>query len=1185
VKLARLLLTAFGPFTETEIDFGPGAGPNLHFVYGLNEAGKSSALRGMSDLRFGISNTTRDNFLHEYNKMQVGGVFVDAKGNFLGYARRKRRANTLGRIDLQTAQITWDGATGVADELALTGGYSRAEFEQMFGLDHQRLRNGGEDLVRGHAELSGALFQASSGAANVKALLEALESDAKLFYNAHGRTQNAIVNEAKRQFEEQRTALRKAQIRPLDWQNLKRAHDTAAEALAAATEALKAARAEATDLSHLRAVAPIVGSLDSATRLSSTLESAVLLAPDAVAQRLGAERTLEDARRTREEAEGEIARCQSRLEEIPGRPQLLEIEDAIERFATAAEEAPQLRIDLQRELGAIESGERHLAELSAQIAPGQTPDDILRVAPGAPARSVLAEGLASVDTHASRLQDLQRALEQVDEDLDKTHVETFAVSIAERRELDSALHEAIALGEVTSRIQERRAEVESAQRELAQAMADLNAESEVALRRAIPLLPATISATKTDFDALETELTTLKDEDERLCSDLADLQLRLKELQAQGEIVTPDTLREAREHRDRGWNLIRRGYIDGRDDPAELGRQFHPTLPLATAFERAQNQSDNRADLLRADAARSAQASECTMRIAAMTQRQTEIQSQVRGVAGRRFGLEKRWHGQLQGNCLPRLTPSELENWQTRRLAALSQGDGLTSARGKYRADEAAAAAASARLEKANAAASASLDGAQPERAPNPPAAALPSLIRSGQDFVRRISVRETASKTQEATRKTHQAQRQRVESQIATAQTALNEAKGLLSPFKAQLRLPDTATAGEVRARLQELEAVANLAKDLDEARDQKARTQTKLDNITSRASEVAKALGDAVGHSEGVELFAARAMHRLREARAIAMERDGLTTDMKRAQRSLREAELAVTSASAELRVLCTAASVENPADLPQAETKSEEKRRAIEADQHATEQLAAATNWTLDEIRERLARIQVDQIPARIEEQEAQVYRLEQELESARSAEEQARLALQAVDMSDAAAAAREAMELAAARHRSGLRPWARLRLAHSLLREAMDRYGKRAQAPMLKEAQGYFALMTDNGYPMLATDEGDEGPVLKAQRHDGALIGIEALSEGTRDQLYLALRLAALDIRRTEDVQMPLVLDDVLITSDKPRSGNILRALAHFAKKGQVIVFTHHEFLIDLANKVLAKTEFAVHELGS
>ena len=107
------------------------------------------------------------------------------------------------------------------------------------------------------------------------------------------------------------------------------------------------------------------------------------------------------------------------------------------------------------------------------------------------------------------------------------------------------------------------------------------------------------------------------------------------------------------------------------------------------------------------------------------------------------------------------------------------------------------------------------------------------------------------------------------------------------------------------------------------------------------------------------------------------------------------------------------------------------------------------------------------------------------------------------------------------------------------------------------------------MTGGRYQRLVADEADDKPVLRAERADGVRIGVEAMSDGTADQLYLALRLAALDLRRASHPHMPLVLDDVLITSDDERAANVLRALARFAEGGQVMIFTHHRHLIDVA----------------
>ena len=86
MKIHTLFLHAFGPFTQTVLDFSGSA--QLHLVYGPNEAGKSSALRAMGDLRYGIHAQSKDDFLHAYREMSLAGTFVDASGQLLGLARR-----------------------------------------------------------------------------------------------------------------------------------------------------------------------------------------------------------------------------------------------------------------------------------------------------------------------------------------------------------------------------------------------------------------------------------------------------------------------------------------------------------------------------------------------------------------------------------------------------------------------------------------------------------------------------------------------------------------------------------------------------------------------------------------------------------------------------------------------------------------------------------------------------------------------------------------------------------------------------------------------------------------------------------------------------------------------------------------------------------------------------------------
>jgi chromosome segregation protein len=74
----------------------------------------------------------------------------------------------------------------------------------------------------------------------------------------------------------------------------------------------------------------------------------------------------------------------------------------------------------------------------------------------------------------------------------------------------------------------------------------------------------------------------------------------------------------------------------------------------------------------------------------------------------------------------------------------------------------------------------------------------------------------------------------------------------------------------------------------------------------------------------------------------------------------------------------------------------------------------------------------------------------------------------------------------------------------------------------------------------------------------------------LSEGTRDQLFLALRFALLERRTSES--MPFIGDDLLTSFDEDRTFAVLRLLAAVGQRQQIILFTHHRHVVDLAKSI-------------
>jgi uncharacterized protein YhaN len=82
-----------------------------------------------------------------------------------------------------------------------------------------------------------------------------------------------------------------------------------------------------------------------------------------------------------------------------------------------------------------------------------------------------------------------------------------------------------------------------------------------------------------------------------------------------------------------------------------------------------------------------------------------------------------------------------------------------------------------------------------------------------------------------------------------------------------------------------------------------------------------------------------------------------------------------------------------------------------------------------------------------------------------------------------------------------------------------------------------------------------------------------VGIAGLSDGTRDQLYLALRLAFLEDYGCRNEPAPFIGDDIFLAFDDERTAAGLKALADLSECFQSMLFTHHRSVVDAARDVL------------
>lgn len=225
-------------------------------------------------------------------------------------------------------------------------------------------------------------------------------------------------------------------------------------------------------------------------------------------------------------------------------------------------------------------------------------------------------------------------------------------------------------------------------------------------------------------------------------------------------------------------------------------------------------------------------------------------------------------------------------------------------------------------------------------------------------------------------------------------------------------------------------------------------------------------------------------------------------------------------------------------------------------------------------VDSLEEECAAIDVDQIAAREETTATELNALRDQLTAAVETRSQVREALQAIGDGDAAARAAAARQEALAEMREVAERYVRVRTSAMLLQWAIDRYRREKQAPLLKRAGGLFTTITGGSFIDLRVDYDDQDQAhLIGLRPDGEVVRVTGMSGGTEDQLYLALRVASIDNYLDRADALPFNADNLFINFDNDRAGAGFQVLGELAEKTQVLFFTHHQHLVDIARDSL------------
>ena len=141
------------------------------------------------------------------------------------------------------------------------------------------------------------------------------------------------------------------------------------------------------------------------------------------------------------------------------------------------------------------------------------------------------------------------------------------------------------------------------------------------------------------------------------------------------------------------------------------------------------------------------------------------------------------------------------------------------------------------------------------------------------------------------------------------------------------------------------------------------------------------------------------------------------------------------------------------------------------------------------------------------------------------------------------------------------------WFALAWSVNSLEELRIEFEQSHQPPILARAKEYLSRLSGERYDNIWTPMGER--TLCVDDADGNTLRIEHLSGGTREQLFLAIRLAMIEHFSNLGVELPIVLDDILVNFDEQRTRAAIEELMRQTDDNQqVLFFTCHQHLAEM-----------------
>ena len=1168
MRLKRLDLKAFGPFTDQKPLAFDSRAPDLHIIFGPNEAGKSSSLRALKALLFGVLQQTPDNFIHSYDQLRVGGCLENSAGEEIFFQRRKKRKADV--IDEAGDPLDLDILTpflhGVEPEI----------FESLYGIDHDTLVQGGKDILDQKGEVGQALFAAGAGISSLREVIDQLEKEAADLFKPAG--QLPRINKALKRFKDLHKAVKAASLSSKEWKD----HQTALKNALAERTGLEKERDHNTKALHrldrLKQAIPELAVLKSRQDQQLALGKIVPLPPDFTERYRRVNQAMHEARQQLQRDTDRRKNLKEKHKAISFNTDLLNQAERVDDFHQRLGEYRKGQKDRPLREGMRISLRRDAAALLQQVRPDLGLESVETLRPVLTKKrtlQTLSAQYEAIHHQLARVEKQSKAAEQAQKEAAKCRDALPAVK--DPQGLAQAVKPAKKVGDMDAYLAKSITDVELNKTHCRTALnrvglwsGDLYALMALSLPRS-----ETVQQFEARYSQRVEERREIEKDRKKDKKDLRKAQAEVKKVMYAGEVPSETALTRTREKREQGWQLLRQQWLDQADVTKE-SQVYDPGQPLPDAYEGYVARADLIADRLRREADRVANAAAFRAQVETLQTSLTETKKTKAAIDLRLQELDDEWIGMWQPFDIMPLSPKEMGGWLAEMDKLRFKISDIFKKEQEIQRDIEKRQHLKQAVEKPLA--------AMGEEAP-PAGDTLGPVLMLAETVLERIA-------GQKIEQEKVKGRQEKAEKAVHQATEDLNAAREALVGWQAQwqkalvgLGLKDEVSPFEALDLMETLQGCFDKLKAADDLK-------KRIDGIDRDAADLettVKALLETVAPDlKALPLDQAILQLRtlLNQAQKDATVYNKLSEELDALQEEVAGATKSLQDAGEQMAELLGIAKCETPEELTAVIDKFSDYQRLQEkiSDTEATLAKIGA-GVSLETLSKQAAEVNADELPGLIDSLERDIKeRLHPEINKISQVIGEENTRLSAMDGKGTAAETAEEMEYELTGIRRLSERYALLKLASKILQQAIERYREEHQDPVLKIAARYFKDLTVGSFVDLRTDVDDKGePILIGVRPDTARLTVEKMSSGTRDQLFLALRLATLEWRLNTSEPMPFIVDDILINFDDDRSRATLEVLADLSMKNQVILFTHHRQIVEAATHINGKGTIQIHEL--